>query len=91
MIKSWSGHSKKIMFNRDRWQEYMKPFVRIAQDFLSGFTVALGIFIFIVLFGFGNGLKNTFKQFFLDDATNTLWVSPVRLLNLIEDSKLTEE
>ena len=64
------------MFNRDRWQKYMKPFVRIGSDFLSGFTVALGIFIFIVLFGFGNGLKNTFKQFFLDDATNTLWVSP---------------
>jgi len=45
---------------------------------LSGFTVALGIFIFIVLFGFGNGLKNSFKQFFLDDATNTLFVYPGR-------------
>jgi putative ABC transport system permease protein len=40
--------------------------------------VALGIFIFIVLFGFGNGLKNSFKQFFLDDATNTLFVYPGR-------------
>ena len=65
------------MFNRDRWQEIYETIRKNRlRTFLSGFTVALGIFIFIVLFGFGNGLKNTFKQFFLDDATNTLWVSP---------------
>ena len=65
------------MFNRDRWQEIYETIRKNRlRTFLSGFTVALGIFIFIVLFGFGNGLKNTFKQFFLDDATNTLWISP---------------
>tara|TARA_B100001057_G_scaffold182149_1_gene182879 strand:- start:245 stop:1474 length:1230 start_codon:yes stop_codon:yes gene_type:complete len=65
------------MFNRDRWQEIFETISKNSlRTFLSGFTVALGIFIFIVLFGFGNGLKNTFKQFFLDDATNTLWVNP---------------
>ena len=65
------------MFNRDRWQEIYETIRKNRlRTFLSGFTVALGIFIFIVLFGFGNGLKNTFKQFFVDDATNTLWVSP---------------
>ena len=65
------------MLNRDRWQEIYETIRKNRlRTFLSGFTVALGIFIFIVLFGFGNGLKNTFKQFFLDDATNTLWVSP---------------
>ena len=65
------------MFNRDRWQEIYETIRKNRlRTFLSGFTVALGIFIFIVLFGFGNGLKNTFKQFFLDDATNTLWVYP---------------
>ena len=32
------------------------------------------IFIFIILFGLGNGLKNSFKEFFLDDATNILYV-----------------
>lgn len=65
------------MFSRDRWQEIFETIRKNRlRTFLSGFTVALGIFIFIVLFGFGNGLKNSFKQFFLDDATNTLWISP---------------
>ena len=65
------------MFNRDRWQEIFQTIQKNRlRTVLSGFTVALGIFIFIVLFGFGNGLKNSFKQFFLDDATNTLWVYP---------------
>lgn len=63
------------MFNRDRWQEIFETIRKNKlRTFLSGFTVALGIFIFILLFGFGNGLKNTFKEFFLDDATNTLFV-----------------
>ena len=63
------------MFSRDRWQEIFETIKKNRlRTFLSGFTVALGIFIFIVLFGFGNGLKNSFGKFFLDDATNTLWL-----------------
>jgi len=61
------------MFSRDRWQEIFDTIRKNKlRTFLSGFTVALGIFIFIILFGFGNGLKNQFKEFFLDDATNTI-------------------
>jgi len=44
--------------------------------FLTGFTVALGILIFVTLFGMGNGLKNTFQKFFGDDATNVFFVFP---------------
>ena len=67
------------MFNRDRWQEIFQTIGKNKlRTFLSGFTVALGIFIFVILFGFGNGLKNTFQEFFLDDATNTLFVYPGR-------------
>ena len=67
------------MFNRDRWQEIFETIRKNKlRTFLSGFTVALGIFIFIILFGFGNGLKNTFKEFFLDDATNTIFLFPGR-------------
>ena len=61
------------MFSRDRWQEIFDTIQKNKlRTFLSGFTVALGIFIFIILFGFGNGLKNQFKEFFLDDANNTI-------------------
>ena len=60
------------MFSLDRWQEIFQTIAKNKlRTFLSGFTVALGIFIFVILFGFGNGLENTFKEKFLDDATNT--------------------
>ena len=63
------------MFNRDRWREIFDTISKNKlRTFLSGFTVALGIFIFIILFGLGNGLKNTFQEFFLDDASNTIFI-----------------
>ena len=63
------------MFSRDRWLEIFDSIKKNKlRTFLSGFTVALGILIFVVLFGFGNGLDNTFDKFFKDDALNTMWV-----------------
>jgi len=63
------------MWNRDRWVEIFETLSKNKlRASLSGFTIAMGIFIFVTLYGFGNGLKNAFNQFFLDDATNTLWV-----------------
>lgn len=65
------------MFNRDRWQEIFQAIAKNKlRTFLSGFTVALGIFIFVILFGFGNGLKNAFTNEFTDDATNTIFIYP---------------
>jgi len=67
------------MFSRDNWQEIFETIQKNKlRTFLSGFTVAIGIFIFVVLFGFGNGLTNTFNKFFADDATNVLFVFPGR-------------
>ncbi|MCV9385049.1 ABC transporter permease [Reichenbachiella ulvae] len=67
------------MFSRDRWQEIFQAISKNKlRTSLSGFTVALGIFIFVILFGFGNGLKNTFQEFFMDDATNTIFIYPNR-------------
>lgn len=67
------------MFSRDTWREI---FATIGKNklrtFLSGFTVALGILIFIVLYGMGNGLINTFDKFFSQDATNVIYVFPGR-------------
>ncbi len=65
------------MWNRDRWREMFYTLSKNKlRTGLSGFTVSLGIFIFVLLFGFGNGLKNSFQDFFLDDATNTIWLYP---------------
>ena len=65
------------MFNRDSWQEIFETISKNKlRTFLSGFTVALGIFIFVILFGFGNGLKNSFQEFFMDDATNIFRLFP---------------
>lgn len=67
------------MFSRDRWREIFETIRKNKlRTFLSGFTVALGILIFVILFGFGNGLKNQFQEFFLDDATNTFFLFPGR-------------
>jgi putative ABC transport system permease protein len=63
------------MFSRDNWKEIFETIQKNKlRTFLSGFTVALGILIFVVLFGFGNGLINTFDDFFGDDATNVFYL-----------------
>lgn len=67
------------MFSRDNWKEIFETIQKNKlRTFLSGFTVALGILIFVVLFGFGNGLINTFQSFFEDDAQNLIYVFPGR-------------
>lgn len=67
------------MFSRDNWNEIFETIQKNKlRTFLSGFTVALGILIFVVLFGFGNGLINTFQSFFEDDAQNIIYVFPGR-------------
>lgn len=67
------------MFSRDTWQEI---FLTIRKNklrtVLSGFTVSLGILIFVGLVGMTNGLQNTFEFFFSQDATNVLYVFPGR-------------
>lgn len=65
------------MFSRDSWQEIFETIRKNKlRTFLSGFTVALGIFIFVILFGMGNGLKNSFAEFFIDDSNNVLYLIP---------------
>ena len=65
------------MFDIDRWREIFQSIGKNKmRTFLGAFTVALGIFIFTVLYGMGNGLKSTFKSFFVDDATNVIFIYP---------------
>ena len=65
------------MFSRDVWKEIFEAIQKNKlRTFLTGFTVALGIFIFVTLFGMGNGLNNTFMKFFGNDATNIFRIYP---------------
>ena len=67
------------MFDIDRWREIFQSISKNKlRTFLGAFTVSLGIFIFTVLFGMGNGLKNQFKEFFIDDATNLILIQAGR-------------
>ena len=67
------------MFSRDTWKEIFDTIRKNKlRTFLTGFTMALGIFIVVILVGFTNGLQNTFEKFFGDDATNTLFIFPGR-------------
>lgn len=61
------------MFDLDRWQEIFASIRNnVLRTVLSGFTVALGLYIFIVLFGIGSGLKNAFTEGFARDAQNLI-------------------
>ena len=67
------------MFDSDRWAEILHAIGNNKlRTFLSGFTVALGIFIFVILFGLGNGLKNSFQENFENEATNLIFIVPGR-------------
>ncbi|KAB1230522.1 ABC transporter permease [Chryseobacterium viscerum] len=64
------------MFDLDRWQEIFSSIrSNVLRTVLSGFTVALGLFIFIVLFGIGKGLQNAFSEGFSGDAKNLISIT----------------
>ena len=66
-----------MIFSKDSWREIFDTIKKNKlRTFLSGFTVAMGIFIFIILFGFGNGLQNSFAKYFTDDKVNTIRIYP---------------
>lgn len=63
------------MFEKDLWNEIFQSIRKNKlRSVLSGFTIAFAILIFTLLFGMANGLKNTFESFFLDDATNLIYI-----------------
>ncbi len=63
------------MFNVERWQEIFETLRKNKlRTFLTGLSVASGIFILVILLGFSSGIENGVTSEFQQDATNEIFV-----------------
>lgn len=63
------------MFDIERWQEIFETLSKNKlRTFLTGLSVASGIFILVILLGFGKGIENGVTSQFQRDATNLISV-----------------
>lgn len=65
------------MFSIERWHEIFEELAKNKlRTFLTGFSVASGIIILVVLLGAGNGIQNGIQKQFEQDAANRISVWP---------------
>lgn len=61
------------MFSLERWQEIFETLHKNKlRTFLTGLSVASGIFILVILLGFSTGIQKGVKSQFEEDATNRI-------------------